>query len=297
MDTVFLQSYVTVVECGSLAEAARRLDITPATLAARLRTLEQDLGVVLVRRSGRVVKPTEGGLRLLDQARELLLDIHSFRTNAAMRKEAPRLRLGAFISSTTTMLPAILKGLSSSHPDVSVFVDSGYSPELSTRVASGELDAALVVEHYFAIPKACEWIPLADDRLVLVAPVEFMREDAHAMLRRHPYIRYDRRVWGGRLADRYLQEHGLQPRVLVEINGMAAITAMVKLGMGLSLLPDWAPMWAAAPTLQRIPVQGAGGSRRLGIVRSTGGPRTALIDDFVAMAAEVCRREPSNGGG
>ena len=69
MDTRFLQSFVTVVECGSMAEAARRLDLTPAAIAARIRTLEEDMGVPLVERSGRVVKPTQAGLQILDQSR------------------------------------------------------------------------------------------------------------------------------------------------------------------------------------------------------------------------------------
>ena len=53
MDTQFLQSFVMVVDCGSMAEAARRLDLTPAAVAARVKSLEEAMGTTLVRRAGR----------------------------------------------------------------------------------------------------------------------------------------------------------------------------------------------------------------------------------------------------
>ena len=61
MDTRYVQSFVSVVESGSLAEAARRLDLTPAAIAARVRTLEEELGATLVKRVGRSGKATEAG--------------------------------------------------------------------------------------------------------------------------------------------------------------------------------------------------------------------------------------------
>lgn len=72
MDTRFLESLVTVVDCGSMAEAARRLNLTPAGVAQRIHTLESEFGVRLVLRSGRAVRPTESATAILSRARELL---------------------------------------------------------------------------------------------------------------------------------------------------------------------------------------------------------------------------------
>ena len=58
MDARFLLSFVTVVEVGSMAEAARRLDLTPAAIAARVHALEEELGVAIIKRAGRSVKAT-----------------------------------------------------------------------------------------------------------------------------------------------------------------------------------------------------------------------------------------------
>jgi DNA-binding transcriptional LysR family regulator len=59
MDTKFLDSFVTVVDHGSIAEAARRLNLTPGAVAQRVRALEEEIGAALLIRSGRTVRPTE----------------------------------------------------------------------------------------------------------------------------------------------------------------------------------------------------------------------------------------------
>ncbi|HBJ98651.1 MAG TPA: hypothetical protein DDZ62_00775, partial [Delftia acidovorans] len=46
MDSRFLQSFIAVVDCGSMADAARRLDLPPTTVAQQMRALEADVVVI-----------------------------------------------------------------------------------------------------------------------------------------------------------------------------------------------------------------------------------------------------------
>ncbi len=46
MDTEFLESFVKVVEHGSVAEAARRLNLTAAAVTQRIRALEREIGTI-----------------------------------------------------------------------------------------------------------------------------------------------------------------------------------------------------------------------------------------------------------
>jgi DNA-binding transcriptional LysR family regulator len=55
-----------------------------------------------------------------------------------------------------------------------------------------------------------------------------------------PLIRYDRRNWSGSLADQYLQQNGIQPRERFELDALEGIVSLVGLGLGVSLVPDWA---------------------------------------------------------
>src|SRR5215203_5033574 len=64
MEICKLESFVAVVEEGSIAGASRRLELTAGAVAQRIRKLEQDLGLRLLIRSGRSVRPTDvGGCR------------------------------------------------------------------------------------------------------------------------------------------------------------------------------------------------------------------------------------------
>ena len=82
MDTRYLQSFVMVVDSGSFADAARRLNLTPAAVGARVRALEETIGTALVRRAGRTVRATEAGLKILNNARAVLRDVRDLKAIA-----------------------------------------------------------------------------------------------------------------------------------------------------------------------------------------------------------------------
>jgi len=292
MDIRYIQSFVTTVECGSIAEAARRLDLTSAALAARVRALEEELGTPLVKRSGRSVKPTAAGLNILDSARSMLREERDLRAMATKELPVGELRLGTFVSALTTVLPPVLRKLYAEHPDLSVSVVSNGSVELCRMVASGELDAAVVVEPQFAIPKTCEWRPLMDEPLVVVAPRELADGDPHELLRTQPFIRYDRTVWGGQLADRYLRDHGIRPHQRLEINGLMSIAVMIDHGLGVSLLPDWSALWSGGLSIARVSLPDKAPVRRIGFIWGVQSPHAHLANLFLEHAEAVFR---SNG--
>lgn len=67
-----LETFVAIVDAGSLAGAARRLRRSPPVVTRHLSELETMVGVVLVERTTRKCQPTEAGRRLAEQARNLL---------------------------------------------------------------------------------------------------------------------------------------------------------------------------------------------------------------------------------
>lgn len=260
-----MQSFVAVVEAGSFAEAARKLDLTSAAIAARIKALEADLGVELVKRSGRSVKPTESGMRILEGTKAVIRNIRDLRAMAMDGAQPGELRIGCFVSALTNVLPPILKALYRRHPDASVFVTPGGSVNLCSQVAKGELDAAIVVEPQFAVPKNCVWQPFMEEPLVVVAPAQLAGGDAHELLSTQPFIRYDRNIYGGQLADRYLRDHHIRPRQRLEIDGLLAIVSLVHEGIGVSLIPDWSSMWRSLD-IARIPLPDCPPVRRNGLV-------------------------------
>ncbi|TWG64081.1 LysR family transcriptional regulator [Aminobacter sp. J44] len=285
MDTRFLESFVTVASCGSIAEAARRLNLTPAAVAQRLRALEAELGHSLVSRTGRTVRPTASGLAVLAEAHALLEATRALKAAAANDMPAGQLRLGATATALTGLLPAILATLGQNFPRIEVFVRPGASVDLYHALLAGECDAAILVRPHFPIPKSHEWLTLRDEPLVLIAPEDTPIEDPHAALTQAPFIRYDRNQWGGQIVDRYLRKQGLKLREWLELDALDAIAALVDRGLGLAIVPEWAPPWPEGLRLQKVRLD-AGDVRQTGVLWGRSGPRIAAVRAFV----ECCQQ-------
>ncbi|WP_322060272.1 LysR family transcriptional regulator [Paraburkholderia sp. J63] len=284
MDALQLQSFVMVLELGSLSEAGKKLGVTPAAIAARVRSLEDEVGVPLVMRSGRFVKPTQAGINILERSRRLLREIRDLRVAASNGDSVGELRLGVFPSAMTSLLPPILKKLYDATPALNILVSSGTSLDLCRAVDSGAIDAAIVVEPQYVIPKRCEWRELAAEPLVLVAPASLAGGDAHELLSAEPFIRYDRTLLAGQLAERYLREHEIQPRERLELDALMAIAALVDQGLGVSLLPDWRPMWRSGLDIVRIELPARAPVRKVGLIWAAHGPRAQLAEKFYVAA-------------
>ena len=277
MDTQFLNTFVVVADRGSMAAAARVLNITPAAVAQQIRTLERELGAPLIARAGRTVSLTEEGSRILQRARDLLRDVADMRSVANDSEVSGELRLGACPTALAGMLPDILARMVEAFPQINVYIRPGYSAELYRAVETGELDAAVVLQAPYNLPKTCDWQRLREEPRVMIAPARLAGRDPHELLRTEPLIRYDRNQWGGRVADDYLRRAGIVPRERFELNGLNAIAVMVDRGLGVSLVPDWAKPWPEGLDLVRIPLPLPSEPRRIGMVWSRSTVRIRLV--------------------
>ena len=287
MDTQFLESFLLVVEHGSVAEAARRLNLTPAGVTQRLKALEQELGMALVSRSGRTVRPTEAGWSILPQVQALLAGVRDLRNVANEKSFAGKLNLGAISSALTGLLPPILSTLAEKYPLVTLFVHPGTSNDLYAKVISGELDAAVIVEPQFTLPKTCDWATWRAEPMIVLAHRGTTERDPHAILESHPFIRYDRKQWGGRLAEDYLQQNDLTVRDRYELDSLETIAVLVDRQLGVSLVPDWAPPWPEGLSLRKIALPLSSQKRRIGVLWRRSTPRIRLVQALLTEAQQL----------
>jgi DNA-binding transcriptional LysR family regulator len=286
MDTRFLETFLMAVDHGSIAETARRLDLTAAAVAKRIRALESEIGAVLVTRSGRTIRPTEAGAAIVEHARRFLIEARDFKSIAATDRPSGQLRVGAFQSALSGLLPDILALMGENYPQIDVHVAGGTSSELYRKVLDGDdLDLAIIAEPPFAIPKSCHWRLLREEPLVLLTKASAASRKPRAILASEPFIRLDRNVWPGRLVDGYLRKAGIRPRERLEIDGGAAIAVMVDRGLGVSIVPDWAPPWPEGLSLAKLPLPGAASfARRIGVVWARGSLRIRVVYAFLEQA-------------
>lgn len=284
MDIRFLETFLMVAECGSVAEAARRLNLTPAAVAQRLRALETELGQALVARVGRTVRPTAAGLAVHRHAPEVIRAARDLRALAAGDMPAGQLRIGCTATALTGQMPDFIARLSARFPQIEYFLKPGSSADLYQGVLGGDLDAALLIRPPFPIPKTLGWQTLREEPLLLLTPETLEVDDIDAAICGQPFIRYDRNQWGGQIVDRYLRQRGLVVREWVELDALDSIAALVSRGLGVAIVPDWAPPWPEGLRLRRILLEDAE-YRQLGVLWGLSGPRIAAIRAFV----ETCR--------
>lgn len=287
METGYLHAFMVVLESGSMSEAARRLDLTPAAVAQQMKVLEREFGVPLLRRAGRTVAPTEAGHRLAGRAQSMLGELAALRTVVAGADGALELTVGATNTMLNGPLPLVLESLVHAHPAARVVVRSGLTAELYELVLDGRLDAAICLHPTFALPKTLHWLPLREERLVLLAPQAWAARDPHEMLRSEPLIRYDRQLGGGQAADRYLRRAGIVPRERFEISSLAAIAMLVAREVGVSVAPDAATAWWPTLPVVRLPLPGPSQARSFGMVWQRASARASAIEVLAGHARRV----------
>ncbi|MBY5838317.1 LysR family transcriptional regulator (plasmid) [Rhizobium leguminosarum] len=277
MDTRFLETFIVVAERHSLAEAAQRLNLTPAAVAQRIRALEAELGVRLLVRSGRVMRPTEAGFAILERCRDLVRDTRDLKAMAGTATISGEMRIGAINTALTGLVPGILHRLAQDYPLIEIFLKPGASMDLYAEVLNGTLDAAFIIEPRFPMQKTLTFDKLRQEPLVLIVPRGCEGADPFDLLQTLPFIRYDRNQWGGHIADEYLREIGIRPVERYELDALEAIAVMVDRGLGISIVPDWAPPWPAGLDIVKLPLPRSSAMRTVGIVVTRSSPRANLV--------------------
>jgi DNA-binding transcriptional LysR family regulator len=287
LESMFLESLVSVIKNGSIAAGARQQKISPAAMALRLKALETEFGTLLVHRSGRTVVPTEAGARIYARAQSLLHDIDDLRSMAVSGDMVGQMRLGVIASVASGLLAPTLKLFSDRHPNSRIVIQRGVSSALYQSVRRDELDAAIIVEPEFGIPKSCAWTRLNVEPLILITPRSLRVNDPHAVLAREPLIMYDRIHWGGGIAEAYLRHVGIEAREHYDLDSLDSIAALVAYGLGVALVPDWAGRWHLAQPVAKHALPVTGFVRRIGLLWSKSTVRARQVQALVTCAGEA----------
>ncbi|MGC5704149.1 LysR family transcriptional regulator [Pseudomonas sp. NFXW11] len=238
MDTRYLRSLITVVECGSIAHAARLEGLTAAAVSQRILALERQLGFELLSRVGHAAKPSEACLGLLPRAKRIVREVALLAGDADVEGLTGQFRIGAVSTVLTGLLPSALRALTELAPGLKPVIVPGTSRSLYQALLSGELDAAILVVPPFELPKALHMESLRKEPLIFLSK-EKSSGSILSQLQTHPYIRYDPNSWGGRHAESYLADNGLMPTPLVDLDALETIAMLVAEGLGVSLVPYW----------------------------------------------------------
>ncbi|EJM19843.1 transcriptional regulator [Pseudomonas sp. GM18] len=166
-----LEIFSLVAELRGFTAAAHRLEISQSAVSHALKSLEQELGVELLRRHQSQVELSDIGQQLLLRARAMLGLANTLRQEAADARGMKRgtLRIGSFgPTSSIKLLPRILQHYRTAHPGIEVHIDEGPDRQVIQWLEERRIDIGFVV-----LPQErFDTIALIEDQMVALLPAD-----------------------------------------------------------------------------------------------------------------------------
>lgn len=241
MDLRQLEILRAVAERGSFTGAGRHLHLSQSAVSRQILLLEEELNEPLFLRLGKKVRITPAGEQVLRLAYRIFNDIRE--TCAAIREGQQSLtgtlRLMGGMTVCLYIFPSLIKEYRRLHPGVDVSVTPGSTARILRKFRAGVADLALLT------------LPIDDASLVTV-PV--MREElllvtapSHPLARRRrvtpgdltgqPFVLFERGSNTRRVIEEFFVRAGIEARVIGETENVEIIKAMVRTGLGVSIVP------------------------------------------------------------
>lgn len=244
MDASELRIFEAVARLGGMGRAAAELNTVQSNVTARIRLLEDQLGVALFERYARGISLTTAGRRLLPYAGRVARLLDEAR-RAARDDGTPRgrLLLGSLETTAGLRLSPVLAAFAAAHPAVDLSLRTGTTCELIEEVLADRLEGAFVcgpVDH----PELVAETVFEEELAVLTAPGvasldALVRQGVPRIVVLRAGCSYRQRL------EAVLARRGVARPRLMEFGTLEAIIGCVAAGLGVTLLPRGliGPVW------------------------------------------------------
>lgn len=262
-----IRAFITVAQRGNFARAADHLHLSPSALTVQIRQLEEWLGVALLERSPRHVALTAAGREALPAMEKLLLDLSNI-VSASQGLAAVRrgvVTVAALPSLCAGALAECLAQFAQSHPGIEVRLRDLVAERINERVRDADVDFGIGVRS--RLGHGLAFSPLLRDRLCLFVRADHpLAEGALtlAALDDQPMILTGRDSSVRAQIEQVFSERGLRLRAVMEANYMSTVLALVRNGLGITLLPESADDGEGRLVRRMLPEPGL--ERELGVI-------------------------------
>jgi DNA-binding transcriptional LysR family regulator len=292
IETKQLRIFKAVLDTGSFTGAGELLGLSQPAISQQIRTLEEQLGVAVLLRSGKTPRATPAGEVLLQCARQVLdkLDETERHLEEHVKGRTGLVRIGTPEPPCNYLLPEVLVEMKKRFPRIDVRVVSGHTAATLARLSAGEIDVALLPLPIDA-PRF-RTIELERDELVAIVPPDHAWVDMPFVSARdfekQSLLVYDRASQITELTLSFLLEDGVFPRVAVEVDHLEAVKDLVQRRLGVAVVPTWAARREIANgDLVAIRLGATGISRAWGVLHPDLQPYPATLKALIRLFADA----------
>jgi LysR family transcriptional regulator, nitrogen assimilation regulatory protein len=241
MDLRRLRTFVAVAEMGTVSKAAVHLRIGQPALSRQIADLQQELGLRLFDRVGRILVLTAQGEQLLADCRRVLTDLDAVRERADVLRRGDRgvVKVAAPPHTIESVLSRFLPQYAERFPNVHVELSEALGPEQTAMLERGEVHVGIRLDLGLDARFESRVLPPAEALAVGAASLEL----GHAgqidigRLAAYPLLLLDGYSIR-RLFDAACRLANVEPNILLESRAPHTLLALAEVGQGVAIIPS-----------------------------------------------------------
>ncbi len=248
MDLLQFQYFQTTARIGHMTKAAEELHIAQPTLSKMINRLENELGVPLFDRSGRQIKLSLYGEVFLDYVNKILEDLDGCYKELNSLKESRNLSI-SFALNIPSLLTPLLEGFLLINNNINVKDEIGSTPVIRQKLETQ--DVAFCISCPPIEGKNIQCIPLLEEELFVMVPKKHPLASSKfiklAEVSREPFLSFKKNHGIRDLTEALCRKAGFTPNIVYEGEVTNSLLTLVRIGMGIALLPGTHPWSPPAP--------------------------------------------------
>ncbi|MDF2837558.1 MAG: transcriptional regulator, LysR family [Paenibacillus sp.] len=238
-----LNYVIQIANEKNFSRAADKLHIAQPSLSQQLSKLEQELGVLLFRRTTNSVELTQAGQVFVDKSQGILDAVEQLKQEmddmAQMRRG--RLVVGTLPITGSHVLPLVLPVFGSLYPQIEVVLVEETTAKLEQLTASGGTDISLL--SLPLIDNSLAWEPFLEEEICLAVPSRHPLARSGsivdiASLKDEPFIGLKRGQGFRQITVELCEAAGFSPKIVFESSNIETVQSLVAGGMGIAFVPQ-----------------------------------------------------------
>lgn len=235
-----LKIFVTVVDSGSMSNAAKKLYISQPSVSQAIAELEKNYNVKLFERLSQKLYITEEGKRLLSYARHIISSFEEMEKAMQEMENIPRLNIGCSVSVGTYLLNRLLDRIEQEYPNCRTVATVDNTSSIENQVLNNQIDVGIVE----GIVKSEELIriPVFQDELVLLCgknyPLAERKNITYEDLEGENFISREKGSTERNQLEKAIEEHHISLNRCWNCTNTEAIKNAVIHGRGIAILSD-----------------------------------------------------------
>ena len=245
MDLRQLEIIRAIADTGSFTAAGEKLHVSQSAISRQIILLEEELGEPVFHRIGRRIRITPAGESLLQLSHRVFQDLQETVSGIGDKRESLRgtMRLVGGMTVCLYVFPALLAEVRRLHPNLDLKITVGSAERSIAMLRSGAGDLGMITLPVDATDLVA--VPVLEEELLLITypahPLAKRKSIAAADLDKQAFVLFETGSITRRLVESFFTREAIGPEIIMETENVEIIKAMVRNGLGISIIP-----WQAA---------------------------------------------------